>query len=295
MIGAPTTTRGRLLRVRNWAERYETHESRKVKNLQWVPLRNDVSDPGFVVLMGMPDGAAMFGAWSALLMMAARCHVRGTFADENGNPYSAAVIASVIRVNLELLERTIEVLTGEIPWFEWVESGQPGQSPGSPAESPGNTADHAGSPGLHNSTGQDTDNSSCCCSCGLEDSSSGSPGDHPGIPADVYEKWKLALPTCERLAKALFKGKRLSPTQKEFIAKAGYLAVDRGEGLLEEVFERFKTAEPNDAIRFASKILDDHCQRKYERRLAALFAAIDVPAKLLETRHERNGQPVMAS
>jgi hypothetical protein len=61
-----------MLRVRNWGELYENNRSREIDRTAWFPAPNDLSSDGYAELVAHDDGAAHFGVWNALLMVASR-------------------------------------------------------------------------------------------------------------------------------------------------------------------------------------------------------------------------------
>ena len=106
----------------DWNKHFETAETRKLKYLRWVPVPNNQSDPGYLSLVARENGAAMLGAWIAILQLASRSkqEFRGMLVEGNGNPYSIETIALVVRMPVDLVRQTVVLLTTEIPWLEWV-------------------------------------------------------------------------------------------------------------------------------------------------------------------------------
>lgn len=128
-----------FLRVTNWPEYYETSETQKLKSLKWVPVRNNHSDPGYLMIVSQENGAALFGAWVAILQLASRTEKkrRGDLVEGNGRPYTIDSIALVVRMPVELIQRAVVLLASpQVGWLEWV--GDP------PAEVPGKSPAVAG-------------------------------------------------------------------------------------------------------------------------------------------------------
>src|SRR5690349_20062958 len=123
---------GRILRIKNWDKHFETSETRKYVHLKWVPVTNNLSDPGYAKLMQRPDGPQLFGAWIAMLQATRRCKKRGAFVEGDGTPYDVTTLAAVTRMPVSLIDSAIEVFTTEVKWLQWF-----GESPpASPEDSP---------------------------------------------------------------------------------------------------------------------------------------------------------------
>jgi len=88
---------GTVYRVKGWAEVYETADSRKHKSLQWVSIPIGFDSDGFVRLVEEfgEEAPAIYGAWIALVLVAARCPIRGVLSTSNGDPISEARLAFV--------------------------------------------------------------------------------------------------------------------------------------------------------------------------------------------------------
>lgn len=79
------TARRLLYRVRDWDTHFEVAQSKKVKGpLKWVALPCKHDGKSYRRLMREPNGAALYGAWSLVLSVAAKCPKRGTLADADG-------------------------------------------------------------------------------------------------------------------------------------------------------------------------------------------------------------------
>lgn len=95
-----------IYRIAKWSETFETSESKRYKNLTWVSLPVGFSSNGYHELITEfgPDAPAIYGAWCALLSIAAQAPVRGTIASSKG-PYSLSRIASETRMPVVVFER----------------------------------------------------------------------------------------------------------------------------------------------------------------------------------------------
>jgi hypothetical protein len=95
--------------IPSWDKKFENSQSRKIKKLTWVPIPVDF-DEDYLELVVRPNGAAYFGVWMVIVMIAAKCSTRGTLAWSNGLPMSAANLAHISRMPLKLLEKVLPVL-----------------------------------------------------------------------------------------------------------------------------------------------------------------------------------------
>jgi len=110
----------KVLRIKDWERNFETHETRKLRRLYWVPIPNKQDGDGYTELLEHPDGAAHFGAWSAIVQVASKCAPRGTLARSGDRPHDAGTISRQTRMGVEIVAAAIERLLG-IGWLEWAE------------------------------------------------------------------------------------------------------------------------------------------------------------------------------
>ncbi|MGB7762857.1 MAG: hypothetical protein WBL61_23690 [Bryobacteraceae bacterium] len=131
-----------MLRIRNWAANFETHESRKLKRLDWVSVPNYLIDLRYRILIDHPDGAAHFGAWIAVVEIGSTCKVRGTLA-EGGASLTPRHLALKSGLPCALFESVIPRLL-EIEWLEEIPDGTVGSTV-TPGNSSGSLPDSSGS------------------------------------------------------------------------------------------------------------------------------------------------------
>ncbi len=110
-----------VLRIKDWDRCFENSSSRKLIRMTWVavPLKHGT---GFRRLIALEDGAALYGAWMALVTFAATCPIRGTFARVDGKAYSASDIAIVTGFPTKLIQRCIETVSQPDFEIEWIDS-----------------------------------------------------------------------------------------------------------------------------------------------------------------------------
>lgn len=141
-----------VYRVRSFADGFETHESRKFKRLHWLALPIKQEGDGYTELMsGHENGCAHFGAWTAVLQLAAKCSPRGTLVRDLGGkkvPHDLGSISRITRVPIEVLREAFPRLI-DMGWLESIAMGDvkddlPEQpvEPGDDGKKPGRTVQH---------------------------------------------------------------------------------------------------------------------------------------------------------
>ena len=99
-----------ILRVRNWDLLYENNRSRDLGRTSWFPAPNDLSADGYTEVVTHAEGAAHFGVWNALLMVASRAKPRGALLRYDGRPHIAESLARVTRLPEQLIDAAIQRL-----------------------------------------------------------------------------------------------------------------------------------------------------------------------------------------
>jgi hypothetical protein len=74
-----------LYKIKDWNRYYETHETRKLKKLTWIPCPLKHDGKGFRRIMKNENSAIIYTAWMLILQIAAKCPERGTLRDDDGN------------------------------------------------------------------------------------------------------------------------------------------------------------------------------------------------------------------
>ena len=106
-----------MLRVRNWNKHYEKSRTREVKSMQWLALNVNLSSDGYATLMQGDDSYSMYGAWCAILQVAAQCEPRGELIRSNGKDHDAESIAMLSRGDAKTVARALDRLVA-IGWVE---------------------------------------------------------------------------------------------------------------------------------------------------------------------------------
>ena len=90
--------------------------------MKWLALPVKLDGYGYKRLMQEKQGPAMFGAWCAILQLAAGCTPRGTLQRSNGEPMSTDDIAVLIAMPPQLVSKTLDMLsnanTSKLLWIE---------------------------------------------------------------------------------------------------------------------------------------------------------------------------------
>lgn len=128
------------MRIAKWSERYETHETRKLKHLQWVPVPNQHDGLSFRKIAAHKQSADIFAAWVLMLQVASKAKERGELMHK-GKSMTAQDLSIMTGFPEHCFACAIPFLC-EIGWIECGSDkaqspGMSGESPGVPAESPG--------------------------------------------------------------------------------------------------------------------------------------------------------------
>lgn len=106
-----------LLRVAGWDKHFECSQSRNLRRMTWVPVRVNLGGDGYSQLLDHSNGAAHFGAWIAIIEVAALCEPRGTLVRGNGNPHDAESLGRITRIPSQILSEAILRLL-DIGWLQ---------------------------------------------------------------------------------------------------------------------------------------------------------------------------------
>lgn len=134
----------KLYRIAKWREVYETHETRKLVRLNWIPVPNKHDGLGFRSIAAEKDGAALFGAWNLIVQVASRAdrEHRGTLIRDE-TPLSASSLSTMTGFPAKVFERALAFFSQpSIGWLlaeQW-QTDLP-LSPDVPGDGPGNLPD----------------------------------------------------------------------------------------------------------------------------------------------------------
>lgn len=96
-----------LLVVTDWSDRYENNRTRELKRLDWAPIPNQMDGDGYTELLSHPNGAAHYGAWLALVLIASRCDTRGQLMRSGGKPHDAESLSRISRIPVKVFREAI--------------------------------------------------------------------------------------------------------------------------------------------------------------------------------------------
>lgn len=100
-----------LLRITDWNEHFENNRTRDLKVMSWLPVPVKLGGDGYTEILDHPNGAAHFGAWIAILQVAAGCDERGTLLRGNRSgvraPHDAQSLARMTRIPIEIIEEAL--------------------------------------------------------------------------------------------------------------------------------------------------------------------------------------------
>ena len=108
-----------MLRIRNWDKHYEKSRTRDVKEMKWLSMHIKLGSDGYATLMHGDNSYSMYGAWCAILQVAAQCEPRGVLIRSNGQDHDAESIAMLTRGDPEVIRCALDRLVG----IGWVERG----------------------------------------------------------------------------------------------------------------------------------------------------------------------------
>lgn len=119
--------------IKDWQKHFENSESRKVKSLTWVPVKNKHDGKGYRRVAQHPKSVQVFCAWNLILQVASKMPTRGLLHDEDG-PLQPSDLADMTGFPLGIFEVAFEVL--QDPRIAWlVKDGT--ENPRTPPDAPG--------------------------------------------------------------------------------------------------------------------------------------------------------------
>ncbi len=121
-----------VLRVVKWDCTFETSDSRRHKMLSWVSVPVSMESTGYLsMVVEFGDRApAIFGAWIALVKIAAKCPVRGVLSNSKGVGYTTSQFSLISRFPQSIFEELIEwAVRDDVRWLEITDSNDSKRSP----------------------------------------------------------------------------------------------------------------------------------------------------------------------
>ncbi len=93
----------------NWNHRHENNRSRELKTTAWVAIPNRLAADSYLAMTDRLNGAAVLGAWTAIILLASNCVQRGLLVRDNGTPHDLNSIARATRLNPSIIDEAIEI------------------------------------------------------------------------------------------------------------------------------------------------------------------------------------------
>jgi len=99
-----------VYRIAKWDEVFERAESRKLKTLTWVSVPTSFTSNGYQCMLDefQDTAPAIYGAWCALVAIAASCTVRGTLCNSRGVPLPTTHLARISGFPKPIFDQMIE-------------------------------------------------------------------------------------------------------------------------------------------------------------------------------------------
>lgn len=107
---------GTLYAVSEWDRHFENNRTRDLKRMEWVPMPTKQDGDGYTELLDHKNGAAHFGAWCAIVELAAKSKPRGALVRDGGIPHDVASLSRVTRISRVVFEEAIPRLL-QIRWL----------------------------------------------------------------------------------------------------------------------------------------------------------------------------------
>jgi hypothetical protein len=111
-----------IYQIAKWTGTFETAESRRIKTLPWVSIPIGFSSNGYQLMVDQfedEEAAAIYGAWVALVMIAATCEIRGILATSRGVGYSAARLSRISHFPESVFQKLLKWASSpEVGWLQ---------------------------------------------------------------------------------------------------------------------------------------------------------------------------------
>ena len=269
-----------VLRINKWDSVFERAESRKLKQLNWIPWPNKRGSNGYQALLdefGDVDGAAIYGCWNALCCHASECHIRGILATSRGNPLKLSHIARTSGFSISLFERLVAWATKEeIGWLIPLSESEIALLFGGSDEFPTKSLSAEASGKSPEDIPTDRENTSDTQQDRTEQDKTKhniTQQDRTGgqETAGFADRWKT--PTREFLDLVLEITKRFkrvpqkvwfrpgSELDREFVWQMSWVGAEFDRGVVDDVCDRLASGEINKPRSYADKVMRELCTR----------------------------------
>lgn len=121
----------RHYRIKNWSEHFENNKSKERDRCSWCPIPNKQDGLGYGRLLCMTDGAALYGAFVAVVLVASKQkrprngHLTDTGLTD-GCPLTASDLSIKTKVESNIIQSMLDACCSEqIGWIELLGSETP--------------------------------------------------------------------------------------------------------------------------------------------------------------------------
>lgn len=115
--------RNTVFRITKWDRTFETADSRRHERLFWVSVPIGFQSNGYAMLIEEfeDDSPAMYGAWIAMVLVAASCTVRGLLCTSSGIGYTTRRLSLHSHFPKAIFDRLIDwAVRDDVHWIEVV-------------------------------------------------------------------------------------------------------------------------------------------------------------------------------
>lgn len=103
--------------IKDWEKHFENSESRKIKSLTWVPVKNKHDGKGYRRVVAHPKSIQVLCAWYLIVQVASKMPVRGVLRDDDG-PLTTSDLAFKTGLPEHIFEEAFKVLSADnIGWL----------------------------------------------------------------------------------------------------------------------------------------------------------------------------------
>ena len=109
-----------ILKISKWSDEFENASSRKLKALHWVAIPVSFTSNGYNLMLEEfgDDAPAIYGAWCALIKVAAQCNQRGVLSTASGKPMRIAHISRMTGFPEAIFHRLFEWASSDnVKWL----------------------------------------------------------------------------------------------------------------------------------------------------------------------------------
>ncbi len=113
-----------VYRIAKWDEVFERSDTRKVQRMNWVALPINFSSHGYQCLLDEfgDESPSIYGAWCALVLIAASCTVRGTLCNSRGRPLPLTHLVRLSGFPPDVFRKLMEWASrNDVQWLEVVD------------------------------------------------------------------------------------------------------------------------------------------------------------------------------